>query len=179
MQVPSAPPQKTMKNRYPDFTRARECAESLLKENDVQGWPLLCLAKICKNKGLSVFDAEFNNYKDSAAGVLDDKRRIIYVNENERFTEKRFAIAYLLGIWILYRHLLKHNNDINTLIVKNKDVFANSLHWWEEEAICFATYLLAPLKFLNDYKFSSLKKDDLAMIFMIPKRLIYWHFRAL
>jgi len=169
-----------MKKRYPDFKTAREAAESLLKENDVQGWPLLCLSKICKNKGLrSVDTAEFNKYKDSVAGVLDEKRRIIYVNENERFAEKRFAVAYLLGLWILHRHLLKHNNDINTLIVKNKDVFANSLKFWEEEAICFAVYLLAPLNFLNDYKFSSMKKDDLAMIFMIPKRLIYWHFRAL
>ncbi len=130
---------------------------------------------IARQYGLSVHEFTFSNDFSDIAGYIDIADNTIALNSADMPAFKTFAVAYELGLWLLYKDELQTNSDLS--ILRHRPIGTAGDNPRENEADVFAAYLMMPDKFWQEYDSISQKNDhvgdsNLAIIFGVPADLI-------
>lgn len=167
---------------HPDYTRAKQCAEEVLRDNLVTSPPVNVFS-IVRNYGLDIAYASFSEY-ENVAGFINLETRQIVVNDLDSGSRQKFTVAHELGHWIMHRQLLESNPDQGVLLrlpLGKPDPDPR-----EKEANTFAANLLVPDQFLlPDFKAGERLKDLaggeklLATVFGVSSDVIAFRLRNL
>jgi Zn-dependent peptidase ImmA (M78 family) len=129
--------------------------------------PPINVLKLCQDVGINVYATNFTEEdgEDVSGSIeIEDRKPVIYVNQEHPETRQRFTIAHELGHWFS-----GHLADTNDKIIDNATCRRSS-YWDEKErqANKFAAELLMPSILLKKAITSGIKDvHDLALLFNV------------
>lgn len=151
-----------------DNKRARDEADKIRKEFGYVAPPIPIL-EVAKKSGLRVLEVDFSKHP-GVSGILDPDpdKETIYLNRDDSPEQKRFTIAYEIGLWILHEKDVKENANLSIFKPQSFDVKSSDK---EKEASYFAKNLLVPTDIFNSLK-EIYNQEELALIFAVNLNLI-------
>lgn len=126
----------------PNFKKAEKEAGKFWKKYKSQAPPIPIL-DVAKDVGLNVLEVDFKNHPD-VSGILDPKKSIIYLNRSDSPEQKRFTIAYEIGLWLMHREELVSNSSLSIFKPESFRNEEKCLESQASQAYYFATHLLVP-----------------------------------
>jgi Zn-dependent peptidase ImmA (M78 family) len=151
-----------------DNKKAQKEAEKIWKDFGYVAPPIPIL-EVAKNSGLRVQEVDFSNHP-GVSGILDPDpgKETIYLNQSDSPEQKRFTIAFEIGLWRLHPEAVKKNKN---LAIFKPQSFEEKASDKEKEAFHFATHLLVPTNTLDSLK-DIYNPEELAIIFAVNLNLI-------
>ncbi len=132
-------------SQTPDYKKAEKAALEILQENFITSYPIP-VEELIEFHGLGLILSDFSNGEIS--GVIDLKKKYLYINSMDSPQRRRFTIAHELGHWILHQTELSANQELAVLY--RRPIGREGEDRLEQEANCFAANLLVPEEFLRD-----------------------------
>lgn len=151
----------------PDFKKAREAAEAMLKRNAVRSAPIDPEA-LAEAEGIDVVYVEFGeSTRNLVSGLYDYETNKIYINKDQAANRMTFTIAHELAHAVMHRDYAKSNN-YKAMPRSNVHVNKPAV---EKEADVFAAHLLVPPKTLRRYK-DIATTEELATLFAVSPEVV-------
>lgn len=163
MLIPS--PSAVAAERRADTRAAEAAAKRVLRECGVEKPPIDPVA-IARKQGVAVHFVEFTDGRD-LSGFYDADENAIYVNRADSPVRQAFTVAHELGHKLL--HAAWASSD--RYKVFPRDVGANDMDAFEEEATAFANALLVPTEMLAHYA-GVASVSQLADLFLVSPPVI-------
>ncbi len=137
-----------LQNTQPDYTKAIEAADKLLRDNQITK-PPVPLVELATNHGYSVQIGVFPNDLLNVCGYIDINKKVIMTNASDSPNRRAFTIAHELGHLLLHEDELRFNSDLGVML--RAPLGKQELDPREKEANAFAANLLVPAKMLKPY----------------------------
>lgn len=129
----------------PDYKKAEKAALEILQENFITSCPVP-VEELIEFHGLGLILSDFSNGEIS--GVIDLKKKYLYINSMDSSQRRRFTIAHELGHWVLHQAELSDNQELAVLY--RRPLGREGEDRLEQEANYFAANLLVPKELLRD-----------------------------
>lgn len=134
----------------------RQKAEEVLSANHIVE-PPVPITSILETYGIRYVEGEFK--EPEIAGVIDAKKRLVYVDINDSPARKAFTLAMALGHFEIHPKQLEENPK--TGVIERNPLGVSLKPKAPEEAKKFAAFLLVPEKMLEN---TTEKYGDLATV---------------
>lgn len=168
-------------SEMPDYKKAEDAALTILKENFITSAPVP-IEELIEFHGLGLILSDFSDGEIS--GVIDLKKRYLYINSLDSPPRRRFTIAHELGHWVLHQPELSTNQELAVLY--RRPIGREENDRIEQEANCFAANLLVPEGLLRDVihskkseSFEGSRNAYLAKIFNVSESVIGYRIKFL
>jgi Zn-dependent peptidase ImmA (M78 family) len=167
-----------------DREEIEDKASQLLKKNGVAPTPPIDPVALAVSENIRVKLATFRD--ESVVGMISRQGGtfVIYVNDNDHITRKRFTIAHELG-----HYCLGHLDNRENYVDKDSYLFRQGFlseerrgskdHWPEIQANIFAAALLMPQELVQEHcgRHPSLK--SMARVFQVSQQAMQYRLDAL
>lgn len=137
-----------LERTQPDYTRAIEAADKLLRDNQINK-PPVPLVELATNHGFSVQIGVFPDNLFNVCGYIDINKKVIMTNASDSPNRRAFTIAHELGHLLLHEDELLKNSDLGVML--RAPLGKQELDPHEKEANAFAANLLVPADMLKPY----------------------------
>jgi len=161
----------------PDYLKARELADTVIKDNYVISRPVN-MEEIAQNYGLRIIELDFGERKSlkNVSGYIDPKKKRIFIDKHDDPARKAFTIAHELGHWLLHNDKLEAEPGKYAILYRRPLRISNQ-DPVEAEANYFAACLLVPHESLTDIRRKTQRVDELARAFGVSTEMMSYRIK--